>query len=320
MGQHNQHLSGRWQLGFALAAAAMLFWATLPVALKVGLEALDAWTLTWFRFAFAAALTWLYLLARGSHRELAGLSRSGWLLLLVAGVMLVANYVGYLISLDMTTPGNAQVLIQMAPLLMVIGGVLIYKERMSWLQKIGFAAIVLGLAVFYHDQWQALASERYRTGVLIMVAAAAAWAVYALIQKKLLGQLSPQTMLGFIYLLATVVLWPFAHPSALLQLSTGQWLAVLYAGLNTVGAYGAFSESLQHWEASRTGMVIALSPVVALFFINLLAQFVPGLVAPEHLQWLGWLGVVLIVFGSMAASLAQSSAKRQAALLKPGTE
>jgi len=309
MAKHNQHLTGKWQLGFALAAAAMMFWATLPVALKVGLEALDPWTLTWFRFALAAVLTWLYLMFSGKHRELSRLDRPGWVFLLIAAVMLVANYVGYLVSLHLTTPGNAQVLIQMAPLLMVIGGVVIYKERLSLIQKLGFAAIVVGLAVFYRDQWQSLASEQYRTGVLIMVAAAAAWAVYALIQKKLLGKLSPQTMLGFIYLLATVLLWPFAHPQALLHLTTGQWLAVLYAGLNTVGAYGAFSESLQHWEASRTGMVIALSPVVAIFVINLLASLFPGLVAPEHIQWTGWLGVLLIVGGSMAASLAQSRQK-----------
>ncbi len=306
MNKHNQHLSGRWQLGFFLAAIAMLFWATLPVALKVGLEVLDPWTLTWFRFAFAALVTWVYLLFGQRQRELTQLDRAGWVLLLIAGMMLVANYVGYLVSLHMTTPGNAQVLIQMAPLLMVIGGVLIYKERMSRWQKIGFVAIVVGLLVFYRDQWAAIASARYRTGVLIMVAAAAAWAVYALIQKKLLNKLSPQTMLGFIYLLATVLLWPFAHPDTLLALSPGQWVAVLYAGLNTVGAYGAFSESLQHWEASRTGMVIALSPVVAILFINGLAGFFPDLVSPEHIQWSGWLGVILIVFGSMAASLARS--------------
>ena len=313
MGKHNAHLSGRWQLGFFLAGAAMLFWATLPVALKVGLEVLDPWTLTWFRFALAALLTWVYLLFSGKQRELSRLDGAGWGFLLLAGVMLVANYVGYLVSLYMTTPGNAQVLIQMAPLLMVVGGVLIYKERMSKLQITGFVAIIIGLVVFYHDQWQSLASVRYRAGVWVMVAAATAWAVYALIQKKLLGKLSPQTMLGFIYLLATVLLWPFSHPGDLLDLSFGQWVAVLYAGLNTVGAYGAFSESLQHWEASRTGMVIALSPVVAIFFINILAGLFPGLVEREHLQWLGWFGVVLIVFGSMTASLAQSDRRKSGA-------
>ena len=33
--------SGRWQLGLTLALVTAALWATLPVALKVALEALD---------------------------------------------------------------------------------------------------------------------------------------------------------------------------------------------------------------------------------------------------------------------------------------
>ena len=45
--------SGRWRLGLGLTLATALFWATLPIALKVCLEALDPITLTWFRFVVA---------------------------------------------------------------------------------------------------------------------------------------------------------------------------------------------------------------------------------------------------------------------------
>ena len=34
--------TGHWRLGLALAIATALFWATLPVALKVSLEVVDA--------------------------------------------------------------------------------------------------------------------------------------------------------------------------------------------------------------------------------------------------------------------------------------
>jgi drug/metabolite transporter (DMT)-like permease len=49
--------SGRWRLGFGLTMATALFWATLPIALKVALEILDPITLTWFRFVVAMLFT-----------------------------------------------------------------------------------------------------------------------------------------------------------------------------------------------------------------------------------------------------------------------
>ena len=45
--------SGRWKLGLLLALVTAACWATLPVALKITLGALDPYTLTWFRFVLA---------------------------------------------------------------------------------------------------------------------------------------------------------------------------------------------------------------------------------------------------------------------------
>ena len=46
--------TGRWQLGLALALTTAVFWGLLPIALKVTLAGMDAWTLTWYRFTTAA--------------------------------------------------------------------------------------------------------------------------------------------------------------------------------------------------------------------------------------------------------------------------
>ena len=45
--------SGRWKLGLLLALVTAACWATLPVALKITLEQVDPYTLTWFRFVLA---------------------------------------------------------------------------------------------------------------------------------------------------------------------------------------------------------------------------------------------------------------------------
>jgi len=60
---------------------------------------------------------------------------------------------------------------------------------------------------------------------------------------------------------------------------------------------------MNHWHASRVGMVLALTPVTTLLFINAFAYVFPSRLAPESLQQLGYIGMVFIVSGSMLASL-----------------
>jgi drug/metabolite transporter (DMT)-like permease len=302
-------VSGRWRLGLVLALSTAAFWATLPIALKVALEQIDPYTLTWARFAFAAAVMLLWLAARrqlGQFRDLGG---RRWLMLALAGLMLIGNYVGYLLGLKYTTPANAQLLIQAAPLLMGLGGLMVFGERYSIGQWIGLVAIVAGLGLFFSDQsGRALpAGGDYLLGAALIGVAALVWAVYALLQKQLLMNLSSPAILGFIYVVATLVLWPLAHPEALLALDRRHVLALVYCALNTLGAYGAFAEALAHWEASRVSVVLALTPLLCVGAVASAHALNPDLIAPEHIGLLGWLGALAVVAGSAVSSLLRPS-------------
>ncbi len=292
-----------WKVGLGLSLMVVFFWATLPVALKISLIALDAWTLTWLRFCVAAFITLLVVFISGSWKGYQTLSAKNWMWLLFAGLMLVGNYVGFLIGLEKTTPANAQVLIQLAPLLMILGGVVVYKESFSHKQKLGALLLFIGLGLFFKDQIGTMLDDQYISGAIILVFAAITWAIYALIQKKLHDVLSPQAILAGIYLLAAVVLFPTAVPSTLSQVEPDQWIAIGYACLNTVGAYGAFAQALKYWQASKVGMVIAMVPVFTLFVINFMSSLFPDLVKPEQIHTLGIVGIVFIVSGSMIASI-----------------
>lgn len=296
--------SGRWKLGLALAVATALFWATLPVALKVSLERVDAYTLTWFRFVFAALALGAFLAWRGQFGQFRGLPvRARWLLV-IAALGLIGNYLGYLLGLKYTTPANAQLLIQMAPLLMAAGGVVVFKERLNAAQYGGYVAVALGLLLFFLEQHgRALQPSTYAFGGWLIVGASATWAAYALAQKQLLQRLPSQAILWVIYVAAALLLLPLADPARLLALDGAHWLAVLYCAVNTIGAYGAFAEALAHWEASRVSAILALTPLLTVATVSLFAAFVPGLVAPERIGTLGWLGALTVVAGSAAVSL-----------------
>ncbi len=264
---------------------------------------MDAWSLTWLRFIFAAIFTAILLVSRRRLHQFKSLSTADWLWLLLAAIMLVANYLLFLYGLEMTSPANAQVFIQMAPLLMTLGGVMLFKETFSRRQLLGALSILLGMALFFNDQLKQIISSDFTTGFWVMFAAAATWAIYALIQKRLASKLSSQAILLFIYVFASFVLLFGIETQGWEQINSTQWWAIAYACVNTVGAYSAFAEALNHWQASRVGMVLAMTPVFTLFFINAFASLFPELLNPEHIQTWGLVGVALIVSGSMLASL-----------------
>ena len=298
---NNQH--NNWKRGLSLSLLVVLFWATLPVALHMGLQVVDAWTLTWLRFCVAAIITLIVIFVSGSWKGYKVLTLKNWLWLILAGFMLVANYVGFLIGLEKTSPANAQVLIQLAPLLMILGGVYIYKESFSHKQKLGAFLLLIGMGLFFKDQLGTLLNTQYTNGVLILLFAAVTWAIYALIQKKLQDVLSPQAILAGIYVLATILLLPTVSTIAIGDIQSNQWYAIAYACFNTVGAYGAFAQALKYWQASKVGMVIAMVPVFTLLFINFMSTLFPTLVKPEQIHTYGLVGILLIVIGSMTASI-----------------
>ncbi|MFT3807850.1 DMT family transporter [Arenimonas sp.] len=297
--------SGRWKLGLLLALVTAACWATLPVALKITLEQVDPITLTWFRFLVASLVMFAWLAVRGGLAQFAALDGRRWALLAIAGAMLIGNYVFYLLGVEHTSPANAQLLIQLAPLLMALGGIFVFREPYRLGQWIGLGIIVLGLCLFFRDQLQADSTSAggYLLGSAFVLIAAVVWAVYALIQKQLLLRLSSPAILLFIYALASIALLPFSHPSRLSGLDAGHWALLGYCALNTLIAYGAFAEALAHWEASRVSAILATTPLLCLATVAGVHALWPLSIASEAVTALGYAGAVLVVMGSTASSL-----------------
>ena len=76
-------------------------------------------------------------------------------------------------------------------------------------------------------------------------------------------------------------------------------LAMLLAcGLNTLIAYGALAEALEHSGATRVGAVLAVSPVAALFVTWMTNRIAPGFFEPDHLNAATIVGAFAVAMGS----------------------
>ncbi len=287
----------------------MLLWGILPLALKILLRSMDSPTIVWYRFFLASILLGALLAWRGGLPPVARFSRAQWLLLAIATVGLALNYLAYMFGLELTSPANAQVLIQLAPLMLALGGLLVFREHFSRIQWAGFCILILGLATFFGSQLRALASslDRYLLGSATLVGAALTWAIYGMAQKQLLHWFSSQTVMWCIYAGCTLCLLLAAKPAAILGLDAMELGVLLFCALNTLVAYGAFAAALAHWEASRVSSVLALTPLATLAFAWLMAAFWPALVAPEAISPTSLLGAAAVVGGSLLTSLGGDS-------------
>ncbi|MBW4682882.1 MAG: DMT family transporter [Microcoleus vaginatus WJT46-NPBG5] len=297
--------SGRWRLGLALSLITVFLWGILPIALTVTLQALDVYTVTWFRFLLSFTVLVIYLAARQQLPAPQKLRSMPLGLLAIAIIFLAINYLLFQQGLIQTSPANAQVLVQLAPVLLGLGGLVVFKERYTLRQWAGVAVLTSGFSLFFHEKLRNLITNptQYLAGSGLIVIAAATWAVYALAQKQLLHKLPSASIMLMIYAGCTLVFSPFAAPKQILTLSHLHLGMLLFCALNTALAYGAFAESLEHWEASRVSAMLALTPVVTLMSIWVVSFLAPNLIPPERLTILGLMGAILVVCGSITIAL-----------------
>ncbi len=298
--------SGRWRLGLALALTTAILWGFLPIGLVLLLDYMDAYTIVWYRF-LAAALVLLVVLARtGKLPQPGRLRDGGWPLLGIATLSLAGNYILYMMGLERTTPGSAQIVIQLAPVFLLLGSLLIYRESFAPTQWLGLGVLLLGLMLFFNRKFgDALGADRgFYVGIAQVFAAAVIWAGYALAQKQLLNVWSSQGIMLCLYLASTLLFLPLAQPASILKLDALGLGLLCFCCLNTLVAYGCFAEALAHWEASRISAVLTITPLVTLLSMLGLVALFPGIALQENLNTLAWVGALLVVCGSVVTALA----------------
>lgn len=296
--------SGRRGLGAALATTTMLLWGMLPLALEAMLRDLDPATLTWARFVGSSVVLCAVLALRRNLPSFRGIGRRSAGLLALATFFLAANYGGYIVGLAETTAADAQVIIQLAPILLAVAGVLVFREPFTRAQWSGLAVIACGLLLFVGGRdARVLAMDGLRGGQAILVLAALAWVVYGMAQKQLLHSWSSPHSMLCIYAGCALLFTPFVTPGSLVGLDAWGWALLAFCAANTIIGYGAFAEALEHWEASRVSAVLALVPLATLGFSAALVRIWPERVAPQELSPASWAGALLVVGGSVLAAL-----------------
>ena len=267
---------------------------------------MDAYTITWYRFLFAALFVGLMLAPSGKLPLSILKNKQQLKKLLFSALFLSLNYILYLISLHYVPAETAQMLIQMAPFFMIVGSVLVIKEHFTRGQLLGSATLATGLLLFFNQQFTAetsLSNDNFITGFIIMFGAATTWATYAIIQKQMLKDYGSNQIMWGIYLLSSAFFLPLATPSQVTTLDSTALLLLLFCCANTLVAYGTFAKAQEFLPTANVTAILAFTPILTVLFATIAEQLWPSIYTAQTLNGLAYIGAAVVVIGSMFTAL-----------------
>jgi drug/metabolite transporter (DMT)-like permease len=191
--------------------------------------------------------------------------------------------------------------------MLVLVGLVIYKEKINRLQALGFLVAIAGFGLFYRDQISQFitSTDSYNLGVAWVVAAALAWVVFASLQKGLVQKFHAQGVNLVIYLVPAIIMIPLVDFAALAVISWPVWLLLIFLGVNTLLAYGAIAEAFRFIPANKVGIIVTLNPIITITTMVILTSFGVDWIEPESISVYGLMGAALILTGVMIAIVVQ---------------
>jgi len=302
------------QKGLLAAAMTAATWSVLAIFLKFALNYSDPYSIVWYRMfvAFIALLGWIIF--TNNTRDLKVLRvKPG--LLLIAALCLAFNYVGFMQGVHYTSPANAQIFIQFGPLLLAISGLVIFKEKLSAKQFMGFAFCLLGFGLFFADRLNVVIEDRqsFFIGLSWILAAAVTWAAFASLQKSLLKNWKSSQINVYIYLVSCLVYLPLVNWQSLAEIPLSIHILYIFLGLNTILAYGCLAVALKYLPATQVSPIITMNPLLTLVFIFIIDWMEWGFIPADPIGWTGYAGAIIAIMGVRCVLVKKSRPKTMAA-------
>ncbi len=251
--------------GYLFAAAAAVLWGFSGVITKYLLRRqMRPDELLVFRTLLASAILMVWLGLKSP--QLLKVRRADLLSLILLGVVgLVLNQGFYYLSLTMVSVGCSLLLQYLAPVHLMIYGVLSKTERVTGGKMAAAFTAICGCALMVLGQEGGIARIS-PAGVMCAIGSGLCFAFYTAYGKQVLKSYDPRTMITYTFLTSAVV-WLTIRPPWKIDwagINFSMWVFFIYlAGVATILPFALYSASLRHLEASRSSLTSMLEPVVA---------------------------------------------------------
>lgn len=302
-----------FRIGVLYAILTGLCWAILAIGLKYALHFSSTGTIVWVRMLVAFGILFTVYLFRYPKKLKKIFLNPPWQIL-IAALLLSFNYYGYMRGLELTSASNAQIMIQLGPLSLLLVGFFYFRENINRVQWIGIIIASTGFMLFYWDQLLITLSHKnaYILGNIWLLFAAITWTGFAALQKHQLSRgWTPQMMNLLIYGVCCLALFPSAQIDELPKFTLNEWFVLFALGINTLIAYGSFAEAIQRIPASYVSLIISVNPLLTIFLVGLIAHLGLDFISPEPIMWRGYLGAACVVCGVAIAVSLKAKVKKK---------
>jgi drug/metabolite transporter (DMT)-like permease len=259
----------------ALLLTVLIWGLNFPI-IKIALEPMPPFVVNALRFGISVLV--LGLMHAASGRDFWAPLRERPVQVILLGFL---GYIGYqlcfIIGIDLTTAGNAALIMASAPAWTAVGAWALRLERLPPAAWVGVALGLsgTGLVVIGGEGAFDLSAESF-TGNMLLVAGAVVWAAYTVFSRPIMDRGVSATGLAFFGMVVSMpVLWilgAFAwHEVSWEQVNLVTWAAILFSGgLSTGAAYAWWNVAVRSLGPSQTSATGNLVPVIALIFGALL--------------------------------------------------
>jgi drug/metabolite transporter (DMT)-like permease len=269
-----------------------VFFATLPIAVKVALRDLSSPALALLRVAGAAALFWV--IHQLTVRERVRSWRDYGRLAVYSLFGVILNQLLYITALTLTTATAAQTLVTAGPAMTLLIAILARRESGTAAKWLGIALAGCGALVLVGVGLH----EGSALGNLLALLNVASYSVYLVISRGLLRRYNALTVITWVFTFGLMGMLPWGMGPALREvggMSGTTWMMMIYIiALPTVAAYYLNIWGLSRAEASLVSTFVYLQPLLtAVLAVPLLG---------EHVSW-RMLPAVLLIFAGVAVAI-----------------
>lgn len=254
--------------GFLLAIIATLLWSgNFIIARKVS-NKISPISLAFYRWACASLVLFPFAYKQARF-ELTHFKANWKIISLIAltGIALFNTFV-YVAGHNTTAINMALIGTTSSPIFATIMAVIFLKERIGFYRIIGMIICIISIVLLISKgSWQVLFSFKFSSGDAWILGGAFSFAVYNILVRKKPVQLSSLSFLLIIFILGTIMLFPFFILEQVMVKKAVQWSSaligsILYLGVGTsVLAFWCWNLAISKLGAGRTVLFGNLIPI-----------------------------------------------------------
>jgi drug/metabolite transporter (DMT)-like permease len=219
-----------------------------------------------WRVALAAPMLWLWV-ARSSPRPLPSQQWAGaqWKPTFFAGLFFAVDLAVWHWSILWTSVANSTLLANLAPIVVTLGGWLLWKQKVTRLFLVGMVTAIVGMFVLVGPNFSAGGTPLLGDALGALTAVFYASYMLAIKRARDVGA-STARLMAWSTTLSAVLLLPVAalSPQPMLPQAAWGWLVLFaLAFVSQVMGQGLIAYAFAHLPASLSSVSLLIQPVVA---------------------------------------------------------